>query len=55
VVQVVDNGGLGFKVLRTVASVNQDFGGVFSAGQPAPSRTAPACTKGTVPSWANAG
>jgi branched-chain amino acid transport system substrate-binding protein len=52
VVQVADNGGLGFKVLRTVNSVNQDFGGVFAAGQPAPSRTAPACHKGPLPSWA---
>jgi branched-chain amino acid transport system substrate-binding protein len=52
VVQVADNGGLGFKVLRTVNSVNQDFGGVFAAGQPAPSRTAPACQKGPLPSWA---
>jgi branched-chain amino acid transport system substrate-binding protein len=53
VVQVANNGGLGFKVLRTVNSVTQDFGGVFKPGQPAPSRTAPACTKGPVPSWAS--
>ncbi|HEY3726262.1 MAG TPA: ABC transporter substrate-binding protein [Solirubrobacteraceae bacterium] len=53
VVQVANNGGLGFKVLRTVNSVNQDFGGVFKPGQPAPSRTAPACTKGPLPSWAS--
>jgi branched-chain amino acid transport system substrate-binding protein len=55
VVQVADNGGLGFKVLRTVNSVTQQFGGVFAAGQPSPSRTVPACKKGPVPSWANAG
>jgi branched-chain amino acid transport system substrate-binding protein len=53
VVQVDNNGGLGFKVLRTVNSVTEDFGGVFKPGQPSPSRTAPACAKGALPSWAN--
>jgi branched-chain amino acid transport system substrate-binding protein len=53
VVQVVQNGSdLGFKVQRTIPSVTQDFGGVFKPGGPAPSRTAPACAKGTVPPWA---
>jgi branched-chain amino acid transport system substrate-binding protein len=53
VVQVAANGGqLGFKVQRTIDSVTQDFGGVFKPGAKAPSRTAPACTKGQVPSWA---
>ncbi|MFL5829761.1 MAG: ABC transporter substrate-binding protein [Solirubrobacteraceae bacterium] len=55
VVQVANSGGLGFKVLRTVNSVNQDFGGVFSASGPAPSRTAPTCKKGPLPSWATTG
>ena len=55
VVQIADNGGLGFKVLRTVNSVNETFGGVFAPGQPAPSRTAPACQKGALPSWAKTG
>ena len=53
VVQVVkQGGGLGFKVLTTVPNVNQSFGGLFSASSPAPSRTSPACTKGTPPPWA---
>jgi branched-chain amino acid transport system substrate-binding protein len=54
VVSVVKNGSeLGFKVDRTVDKVTQDFGGAFKAGGPAPSRTAPACTKGAVPPWAS--
>jgi branched-chain amino acid transport system substrate-binding protein len=53
VAQIQNNGGLGFQVLRTVNGVTENFGGVFKPGQPAPSRTAPACTKGAVPSWAN--
>jgi branched-chain amino acid transport system substrate-binding protein len=53
VVEVVDNGGLGFKVDRTVPQVTQDFGGVFKPGAKAPSRDAPACSKGTVPPWAS--
>ena len=54
VVQVVNgNGGLSFKVLHTVGNVSQDFGGVFKPGMPAPSRTAPACTKGPLPPWSS--
>jgi hypothetical protein len=51
----VDNsgGGLGFKVLHTVNNVSQDFGGVFKPGGQAPSRTAPACTKGPLPPWSS--
>jgi branched-chain amino acid transport system substrate-binding protein len=53
--QVVDNGGkLGFKDIKTIPSVKQDFGGLFSASSPAPSRTAPACKKGPSPPWSNA-
>src|SRR3954452_1245013 len=53
VVQVANDGGqLGFKVQRTIDNVTQDFGGVFKPGAPAPSRTAPSCSKGKVPSWA---
>ena len=54
VVQVDNgNGGLGFKVLRTVNNVSQDFGGVFKPGGQAPSRTAPACAKGPLPPWSS--
>jgi branched-chain amino acid transport system substrate-binding protein len=53
VVKVVNNGKLGFQVARTVQNVSQDFGGAFKPGGPAPSRTAPACQKGPVPSWAH--
>jgi branched-chain amino acid transport system substrate-binding protein len=52
VVEVVNNGGLGFKVDRTVNGVTQDFGGAFKAGAKAPGRDAPACTKGATPPWA---
>jgi branched-chain amino acid transport system substrate-binding protein len=52
VVQVVNNGKLGFKVVRTVQNVSQDFGGAFKPGAKAPSRTSPACVKGPVPPWA---
>jgi len=56
VVQVVDNGGkLGFKVIRKVDQVTQDFGGAFSASSASPGRDAPACKRGPVPSWAKAG
>jgi branched-chain amino acid transport system substrate-binding protein len=53
VVQVVNNGKLGFKVARTVQDVSQDFGGAFKPGAKAPSRTSPACVKGPVPPWAS--
>jgi branched-chain amino acid transport system substrate-binding protein len=53
VVQIVKSGGaLGFSVLRTVPQVSQTFGGLFSSTSPPPSRTSPACTKGTPPPWA---
>jgi branched-chain amino acid transport system substrate-binding protein len=52
VAQVASTGGeLGFKAVKTIPSVKQDFGGLFSADSPAPSRTAPGCTKGTPPPW----
>jgi branched-chain amino acid transport system substrate-binding protein len=47
------NGTLGFKLLKTVASVDQTFGGLFSATSPTPSRTDPACQAGTPPPWAS--
>jgi branched-chain amino acid transport system substrate-binding protein len=52
VVQVVDNGKLGFKVARTVPEVSQDFGGAFKPGAKAPGRESPQCAKGPVPQWA---
>jgi branched-chain amino acid transport system substrate-binding protein len=52
VVQVVKNGSqLGFKVVKTVDSVDQTFGGLFDASSPAPSRTEPQATQGTPPPW----
>lgn len=51
IVQVQSNGGLGFKVLRTIPNVKQDFGGVFKPSSPAPSRTSPTCQKGPLPPW----
>ncbi len=52
VVQIVKTGStLGFKVIKQIPNVNQTFGGLFSPTSPAPSRTAPACTKGTPPPW----
>jgi branched-chain amino acid transport system substrate-binding protein len=52
VAQIVKNGdSLGFKVLQTIPNVDQTFGGLFNANSPAPSRTEPACTKGTPPPW----
>jgi branched-chain amino acid transport system substrate-binding protein len=53
VVQVVNNGKLGFKVARTVPQVSQDFGGAFKPGAKAPGRDSPACVKGPVPAWAH--
>jgi branched-chain amino acid transport system substrate-binding protein len=53
VVQIVKQGSsLGFKTTKTIPKVSQTFGGLFGAKSPAPSRTAPACTKGTPPPWA---
>jgi branched-chain amino acid transport system substrate-binding protein len=53
VVQIVKNGStLGFKTITTVPNVSQTFGGLFGPTSPAPSRTAPACTKGSPPPWA---
>jgi branched-chain amino acid transport system substrate-binding protein len=54
VVQITNDGGqLGFKVVKTVDSVDQTFGGLFDAGGPAPSRTQPQATKGNPPPWGN--
>jgi branched-chain amino acid transport system substrate-binding protein len=53
VVQIVKSGGkLAFKTIKTVPDVTETFGGLFGATSPAPSRTSPACTKGTPPPWA---
>ena len=52
VVQITKDGGqLGFKVVQTVDSVDQTFGGLFKPGDPAPSRTAPDPVQGTPPPW----
>jgi branched-chain amino acid transport system substrate-binding protein len=52
VVQVVKSGSsLGFKVVKTVDSVDQTFGGLFKSGDPAPSRDAPNPQQGTPPPW----
>lgn len=52
VVQITKDGGqLGFKVVQTVDSVDQTFGGLFKPGDPAPSRDAPNPTQGTPPPW----
>jgi branched-chain amino acid transport system substrate-binding protein len=53
VVQIVKKGnGLGFKTIKTIPRVSQTFGGLFGPKSRAPSRTAPACKKGTPPPWA---
>jgi len=53
VVKIVDNGGsLGFEVVKTVENVDQTFGGLFSAADPAPDRDNPACEAGSPPPWA---
>ena len=53
VVQVVkQDGALSFKTIKTIPNVSETFGGLFSASSPAPSRTSPACTKGSPPPWA---
>jgi branched-chain amino acid transport system substrate-binding protein len=55
VTQIVSDGGkLGFKVLQTVPKVDQTFGGLFGPNSPEPSRTEPACKKGTPPPWSSA-
>lgn len=52
VVQVTKDGSsLGFKVVQTVDSVDQTFGGLFAAGAPAPSRNVPDATPGAPPPW----
>ncbi len=54
VVKIVQSGSsLGFQVLKTIPSVDQTFGGLFSATSKAPSRTDPACTAGTPPPWSS--
>jgi branched-chain amino acid transport system substrate-binding protein len=53
VVQIVKSGStLAFKTIKTIPSVTETFGGLFGPTSPAPSRTSPACTKGTPPPWA---
>jgi branched-chain amino acid transport system substrate-binding protein len=52
VVQITKDGGqLGFKVVQTVDSVDQTFGGLFKPGDPAPSRDAPNAEAGSPPPW----
>ena len=52
VVQIVKKGnGLGFKTIKTIPRVSQTFGGLFGPSSN-PSRTSPACKKGTPPPWA---
>ena len=41
----------GIKTVLRVPHVDQTFGGFFSTSTPAPSRTDPACKKGTPPPW----
>ena len=53
VVRIVKKGnGLGFRTIKRIPRVSQTFGGLFGPRSPAPSRTAPACKKGTPPPWA---
>jgi branched-chain amino acid transport system substrate-binding protein len=53
VVKIVKTGGsLGFRTIKTIPNVNETFGGLFGPSSPSPSRTAPACKKGTPPPWA---
>jgi hypothetical protein len=52
VVQIVKKGSkLDFKTLKTIPNVSQTFGGLFGPSSN-PSRTSPACKKGTPPPWA---
>lgn len=54
VVQIVkQNGGLGFKLVSTIANVDQTFGGLFGPSSPDPSRDQPAKASGNPPPWAN--
>lgn len=54
VVQIVQNGGnLGFKVVKSIPSVDQTFGGLFGANSPEPSRTEPGNATGNPPPWAS--
>ncbi|MDO8119765.1 ABC transporter substrate-binding protein [Isoptericola sp. b490] len=52
VVKIVDkDGSLGFEVVKSIKSVDETFGGLFSASDPAPDRNNPACEAGTPPPW----
>jgi branched-chain amino acid transport system substrate-binding protein len=42
----------GIRTLRVVPSVEQTFGGYFTAADPPPSETSPGCVKRTAPPWA---
>jgi branched-chain amino acid transport system substrate-binding protein len=54
VVQIVKDGGqLGFKLIKTTDSVDETFGGLFSADSPTPSRTDPEKATGNPPPWAD--
>jgi branched-chain amino acid transport system substrate-binding protein len=46
------NGVMGLKVLKSIANVDETFGGLFNENSPAPSRDAPECKAGTPPPWA---
>jgi branched-chain amino acid transport system substrate-binding protein len=53
VVRIVKKGnGLAFATIKMIPNVSETFGGLFGPKSPAPSRTAPACKKGTPPPWA---
>jgi branched-chain amino acid transport system substrate-binding protein len=53
VVKIVKKGDtLAFQTIKTIPNVSQTFGGLFGPSSPAPSRTQPACKKGTPPPWA---
>ena len=53
VVQIVKDGSeLGFKVVQTIADVDQTFGGLFGPDSPDPSRDEPAKATGSPPPWA---
>jgi branched-chain amino acid transport system substrate-binding protein len=53
VVKIVKKGDtLAFETIKTIPNVSQTFGGLFGPSSPPPSRTQPACKKGTPPPWA---
>jgi branched-chain amino acid transport system substrate-binding protein len=51
-VDVTKSDGPRISTLRVLRDVEQTYGGYFEAGDPPPSKTAPACKKGNPPPWA---